>query len=104
MSGTRHEAAKGEVTMSGDRRPIGYWLKRLDVLIEKTFERTLAEEGTTRREWQVLNTLAEGPSSAADLEPAVDPFLQRTRNRFDTRSRISRRERGSVRLTTTCCA
>ncbi len=61
--------------MSGERRPIGYWLKQLDVLIEKTFERTLAEEGTTRREWQVLNTLAEGPSSAADLEQAVDPFL-----------------------------
>lgn len=65
--------------MTDDRRPIGYWLKRLDVLIEKTFERTLGEEGITRREWQVLNTLAAGPSSVAELEQAVDPFLAEDR-------------------------
>ena len=28
-----------------DRRPIGYWLKHLDRLIEQSFERTLGAEG-----------------------------------------------------------
>ncbi len=61
--------------MADDRRPIGYWLKHLDVLIERALESALAEEGITRREWQVLNTLANGPSSLVDLEQAVEPFL-----------------------------
>ena len=58
------------------RRPIGYWLKHLDRLIEDTFSRTLAGQGLTRRHWQVLNTLAHGPASPADLTKALDPFLR----------------------------
>jgi hypothetical protein len=38
-----------EGTMSEDRRPIGYWIKHLDGLIEAAFERTLAGQGVTRR-------------------------------------------------------
>ena len=37
--------------MTGERRPIGYWLKRLDGLIERTFERNLADEGVPRRDY-----------------------------------------------------
>jgi hypothetical protein len=51
--------------MADDRRPIGYWLKHLDSMIEGTFERTLASEGLTRRHWQVLNTLHTQPSTPA---------------------------------------
>jgi DNA-binding MarR family transcriptional regulator len=61
---------------TGSRRPIGYWLKHLDRLIENTFSRTLAGQGLTRRHWQVLNTLAHGPASPADLAKALDPFLR----------------------------
>jgi DNA-binding MarR family transcriptional regulator len=57
------------------RRPIGYWLKHLDRLIEDTFSRTLAEQGLTRRHWQVLNTLARDPASPAELTKALEPFL-----------------------------
>jgi DNA-binding MarR family transcriptional regulator len=57
-------------------RPIGYWLKHLDRLIEDTFSRTLAEHGLTRRHWQVLNTLARGPAGPAELAKALDPFLR----------------------------
>jgi len=60
----------------GERRPIGYWLKHLDRLIEDTFSRTLASQGLTRRHWQVLNTLAHGSASPADLTKALDPFLR----------------------------
>jgi hypothetical protein len=61
--------------MSQDRRPIGYWLKRLDGLIEEHFERTLAGEGVTRRQWQALNTLHQRPSTQAELTEALQPFL-----------------------------
>jgi DNA-binding MarR family transcriptional regulator len=58
-----------------DRRPIGYWLKHLDRLIEDAFERTLAAEGLTRRHWQVLNVLRRGPAPPAEVAGALDPFL-----------------------------
>ena len=61
---------------TGSQRPIGYWLKHLDRLIETTFSRTLAGQGLTRRHWQVLNTLAHGPASPADLTKALNPFLR----------------------------
>lgn len=61
--------------MSEDRRPIGYWLKRLDRLIEESFERSLADQGVSRRQWQTLNTLHERPSSPAALADALRPFL-----------------------------
>jgi DNA-binding MarR family transcriptional regulator len=61
---------------SARHRPIGYWLKHLDRLIEDTFSRTLSEQRLTRRHWQVLNTLARDPASPAELTKALDPFLR----------------------------
>ena|SRR5215472_2338661 len=60
----------------GGQRPIGYWLRHLDRLIEDNFSRTLAGEGLSRRHWQVLNTVARGPASPAELTSALDPFLR----------------------------
>lgn len=51
-------------------RPIGYWLKHVDGLIEAGFLRSLASEGLTRRGWQVLNVLADG----GDIEESLRPF------------------------------
>jgi DNA-binding MarR family transcriptional regulator len=62
--------------MEPERRPIGYWLKHLDRLIDEAFERALDADGLTRRHWQVLNTLAAGPSTAAALTAALQPFVQ----------------------------
>ena len=68
--------------MAEDRRPIGYWLKHLDRLIEGNFERTLASEGLTRRHWQALNTLRTRPSTRAEIAAALAPFLgERLRRR-----------------------
>jgi DNA-binding MarR family transcriptional regulator len=50
-------------------RPIGYWLKHLNDLIERQFELTLAGESLTRRHWQVLNTLARGDNPEQSLAP-----------------------------------
>jgi DNA-binding MarR family transcriptional regulator len=57
------------------QRPIGYWLKQIDTLIETHFQRALAEDGLDRRQWQVANTLAAGPATRAQLDEAIAPFL-----------------------------
>jgi DNA-binding MarR family transcriptional regulator len=62
--------------MEPERRPIGYWLKHLDRLIDQAFERALDTDGLTRRHWQVLNTLAAGPTTNAALTAALQPFVQ----------------------------
>jgi hypothetical protein len=53
----------------------GYWLKRVDNLIEATQERTFAAEKLTRREWQVVSLLSRSPRDAAGLTDALRPFL-----------------------------
>lgn len=56
-------------------RPIGYWLKLVDRLIEEQFAATLEEHGVTRRQWQLLNVLEREPATVAQLDAAVAPFL-----------------------------
>jgi DNA-binding MarR family transcriptional regulator len=65
----------GTGTLTGERQPIGYWLKHLDALIESSFDEVLAVDHLSRRGWQVLNTVARGPLSTADLADALAPFL-----------------------------
>jgi DNA-binding MarR family transcriptional regulator len=55
-------------------RPIGYWLKHLDSLIETAAERTFAEQKLTRRHWQTMNVLRESPQQEAELTEAIRPF------------------------------
>ena len=57
--------------MSDDNKPIGWWLKEVDRLLEESFEQVLAADGLTRRQWQALNAAA-GPESIA---AALAPFL-----------------------------
>jgi len=58
-----------------DQRPIGYWLRLVDGLIDEQFARTLDEHGVTRMQWQLLNVLARGQASVEMLDAAVAPFL-----------------------------
>jgi hypothetical protein len=58
--------------MENPMKPIGYWLKHLDGLIEAEFDRALGD--VSRRHWQVLNVLAPGRRSLAQLEGALAPF------------------------------
>jgi DNA-binding MarR family transcriptional regulator len=57
--------------------PIGFLLRKLDGLINERFERTLGTRGVTRRQWQLLRTLAEDPAALDALTEAVSPFLDR---------------------------
>ena len=60
-----------DMYMSDDNKPIGWWLKEVDRLLEESFERVLDDDGLTRRQWQALNAAA-GHSPIAE---ALAPFL-----------------------------
>jgi hypothetical protein len=71
------------VINTGAERPIGYWLKKLDRLIDGRFERQLGDAGLSRRPWQVLNLLQDGPRSAPELQAELEPFLDGTPDDLD---------------------
>ena len=56
-------------------RPIGFWLKLVDRLIDEQFASTLEEHGVTRRQWQLLNVLSRESATVEQLDAAVAPFL-----------------------------
>lgn len=55
-------------------KPIGYWLKHLDRLIERAFDDKLGEQGVSRRQWQILNTLSQSDQTRDELLVALRPF------------------------------
>lgn len=55
-------------------RPIGWWVKRLDTLLEEALDTVVAGEGLTRRHWQVLHSLAGGVDREADVVAALADF------------------------------
>lgn len=57
-----------------DERPIGWWVKRLDALLEEALDSVVAGEGLTRRHWQVLHLLAEGVDQQVDVAAALTDF------------------------------
>src|SRR3954466_2664024 len=58
-----------------DQRPIGFWLKLVDSLIDEQFAQTLDEHGVTRRQWQLMNVMSGGGARVAQLDAAIAPFL-----------------------------
>lgn len=74
--------------------PIGYWLKRLDRAIDGALDPALAAEGLTRRHWQTMNLLHEGPSDAPALAEALRPFWGQGAITLDTV--ISDLQRGAL--------
>jgi DNA-binding PadR family transcriptional regulator len=56
------------------QKPIGYWLKTLDRLIDENLDCALAAERVQRRHWQILNIVKTSPSTKAEIAAALDPF------------------------------
>lgn len=56
-------------------RPIGYWLKLVDHLLDAAFLDTLGESGLSRRHWQILNLVADKPRTDEEIDIALAPFL-----------------------------
>jgi DNA-binding MarR family transcriptional regulator len=61
--------------VTDQRRPIGYWIKHLHDLVEGSLDDLLADQGLTRRHWQVLNVVVTGPLTLDDLDTTLAPFL-----------------------------
>ncbi len=57
-----------------EERPIGWWVRRLDTLLEQAVDSVVTGEGLTRRHWQVLHSLAAGTGPEADLAAALADF------------------------------
>ena len=55
-------------------RPVGYWLKLVDGLLESGLDDELAHADLTRRAWQVLNVVRDGPVHEAGVVAALEPF------------------------------
>lgn len=55
-------------------KPIGYWLKHLDNLLEQQFQAALEDLALGRRHWQVLNVLYGGACFFTELERELSPF------------------------------
>ena len=55
-------------------KPIGYWLKTLDRLIDENFDRALAAEGVQRRHWQILTIVNTSAATNAEIAAALGPF------------------------------
>jgi hypothetical protein len=68
----------GSQRIATDQRPIGFWLKLVDRLIDANLASTLHKEQLTRRMWQVLNAVKLGGTTAADIDDALQPFLSDT--------------------------
>jgi len=62
-------------TAPTDRRPIGFWLKLVDRLLDEGFDRLLGGAGLTRRHWQALTGLQSGPATVQELDATLAPFL-----------------------------
>ncbi|MBW6435030.1 hypothetical protein KZ829_14910 [Actinoplanes hulinensis] len=58
-----------------ESRPIGFLLRELDRLIDERFTAALGTRGITRRQWQLLNTVAAGTSTPEAMAAEVSPFL-----------------------------
>ena len=56
------------------QRPVDFWLKLVDKLINEHFSRTLEEHGVTRRQWEVMNLLSRGSASYEELAEVLAPF------------------------------
>ena len=62
---------------AGFDKPIGFWLKELDRLIDKHFEMQLSDAGLSRRQWQLLSLLANNPRSVPELQAALAGLVTR---------------------------
>src|SRR5262249_58564229 len=75
-------------------------------LIEDAFERTLDARALTRRDWQVLNTLAVAPATGAELDRTLGLFerddpagLARVVDGLAGRGWVGQDREGRIRLT-----
>jgi hypothetical protein len=77
MSPTRlhSERSPSERTTVRSRRPLDFWLRLVDTLINLNFQTMLEEHGIVRRQWEMMRMLSRGPAQQDELDAEIAPFL-----------------------------
>ncbi|HEU4545248.1 MAG TPA: GyrI-like domain-containing protein [Microlunatus sp.] len=57
------------------QRPLEFWLRLVDDLLNERIDSALEEHGVTRRQWAMINVLTASTASRADLDVAVARFF-----------------------------
>jgi DNA-binding MarR family transcriptional regulator len=57
------------------QRPLDFWLRLVDKLLNESYAAALEEHGLTRRQWVMINILSSGPTAAAELDTVLTTFL-----------------------------
>lgn len=65
-------------------RPLGYWVKTLDRLLDEQFEQAADSTGLSPGEWRVLNRLAVGAEQSTTAEESLAPLVDRDTTAADT--------------------
>ena len=77
MAAIKYRRSRGSAPVSdaqASTRPVGWWLKEADALLDASFDSALADTGVDRRGWQVLASLARGSQREADLVDTLGSF------------------------------
>ena len=77
MAAIEYARSRGSAPVSdaqASTRPVGWWLKEADALLDASFGSALADTGVDRRGWQVLASLARGSQREADLVDTLGSF------------------------------
>ncbi|WIX80771.1 hypothetical protein QRX50_08405 [Amycolatopsis carbonis] len=56
-------------------KPIGHWLRHNHELLEKALDQPLGTYHLTRRQWQVLNSVAQGARTTEQVDETLKPFV-----------------------------
>ncbi len=61
--------------VASPHRPLDFWLKLVDAMINLRYRNMLEEHGIVRRQWEMMRLLSKAPASQEDLDAALAPFL-----------------------------
>lgn len=61
----------------GEDRPLGWWIKLVDLLLDESANAQVHDAGVTREHWQVLAVLLGGAASTAQVDDVLAPFGSR---------------------------
>lgn len=65
--------------VASPHRPLDFWLKLVDTLINLHFQAMLEEHGIVRRQGEMMRMLSRGPATQEDLDAALAPSSPRTK-------------------------
>lgn len=71
----RDRAMSEPTVVASPHRPLDFWLKLVDTLINLHFQTMLEEHGIGRRQWEMMRMLSRGSASQEELDAALAPFL-----------------------------